>query len=222
MYKIALLVSTISTTNLFRSAVLKAFSAPHHTNFLICSGFFHERTNGRGPFYASKAFAGARTTFPVGSSITTVGAYNPCCTEYLSFVSSLRGTMKNDRGSPLRVRARYAKRKWHNKWHAKIFIAAEKRVPRFAVIGSSNLTRAAFGPVPTNNESDVIIWDDSHAATRMVADSALAGLDNLPTREGKPHIFIGNYDPADPRNTASTRMEQRLTELWKDVVTATR
>ncbi len=222
MYKLALLVSTVSTTNLFRSAVLGAFGASHHTNFLICSGFFHERTNGKGPFYASKAFAGARTMFPIGSSITTVGAYNPGCVEYVDFVNSLRGTLKNSSGGPLRVRARYAQQKWKNKWHAKIFIAAEKRVPRFAVIGSSNLTRAAFGPAPVNNESDVIIWDDSHAPTRAVANAALTELGDLTPRAQSPHIIVASYDQTDPRNTTVAPMDLRLVKLWRDVAAATR
>ena len=221
MYKIAVIVSTISAVNLFRSAVLQAFAAPHHSNFLICSGFFHERNPQKGPFYASRAFIGARTTFPVGSSITIVGAYNPSCTEYADFANALRSNLKNNHGLPLRVRQRYAIRKWQNRWHAKVFIAAEKRIPRFAVVGSSNLTRNAFGTGPVNNETDVIIWDDSHAPTRRAANAALESLGDGTPAGDRPHIVIANYDHSDPRNSSPLPMNLRLVQLWKDVLAVT-
>lgn len=221
MYKVAIIISTVSARNLFRSAVISAYSAPHLTNFLICSGFFHERTNSKGPFYASDAFLRARTSFPIGSSITTVGAYNPSSVEYDAFVQALRTNLRNSAGRPLRVRQRYAVLKWRKKWHAKIFIAAEKRTPRFAIIGSSNLTRSAFAAIPENNESDVIIWDDAHVPTKVVMNGAIESLQATPEGGGANHIVIANYDPSDHRNSSRLPMEQRLAKLWRDIVSVT-
>lgn len=171
MYKTALVLSTIPSFNVFRSALSGAFNAGHLNHFLICSGFFHERSNSRGPFYASDAFAGAR--LPAGSTVTVVGAYDPSSSEFDDFVAKLQMKLPALSGGSIAVEKRRSLRRYMNHWHAKIFIAREDNSYRFAVVGSSNLTRSAFDANASNNEADVIIWDDSHAPTRNVVNAAL-------------------------------------------------
>jgi HKD family nuclease len=44
-------------------------------------------------------------------------------------------------------------------WHAKVFLAKSAGNPVLAVIGSSNITRRAFGEFPQfNYECDVVMW----------------------------------------------------------------
>lgn len=93
MYKTALILSTIPSFNVFRAALAGAFKAGHLNHFLVCSGFFHERLNSRGAFYASKAFDG--TNLPTGSTVTVVGAYDPAATEFDAFVDALKGPKRS-------------------------------------------------------------------------------------------------------------------------------
>lgn len=220
MYKTALVLSTIPSFNVFRSALAGAFNAGHLDHFLICSGFFHERANSRGPFYASDAFASAN--LPAGSTVTVVGAYDPASTEFDNFVTKLQTQLPSSSGTHVSVSKRRSLRRYANHWHAKIFIAREGDNHRFAVVGSSNLTRSAFDATASNNEADVIIWDDSHIPTRNVVNIALG---RPPDQQGgnasNPTVIVSAYDPNDGRNSTQGDMNSRLKALWDDVISAT-
>jgi hypothetical protein len=220
MYKTALILSTIPSFNVFRAALSGAIGSGYLDHFLICSGFFHERVNTRGSFYASDAFASAK--LPPGSSVTVVGAYDPAATEFDDFVSKLQSGLPLASGTAVTVSKRRSLRRYANHWHAKIFIAREGNFHRLAVVGSSNLTRSAFDARASNNEADVLIWDDSHAPTRQLVNSALARPpDLLNDAASTPAVIVSTYDPNDSRNTDSGTMDSRLKALWDDVLAAT-
>lgn len=221
MFKLALVLSTKPSANIFRTALTSAFHSGHFDHFLVCSGFFHERDNTRGPFFASDAFVGAR--LPVGSEVTVVGAYDPAASEFDHFVSKLSRGLKTSAGGLVPVYQRRSLRKYANRWHAKVFVARAGAEHRFAVVGSSNLTRSAFDVGPSNNEADVLIWDDSHAPTRQVADVALSDQQGAGVAEDfvRPTVIISNYNPADARNTERAPMNDRLRDLWRDILFAT-
>jgi hypothetical protein len=220
MYKIALIISTIPSFNVYRTALETAFHSGHYDHFLICSGFFHERINSKGAFYASDAFSGA--TLPNGGTVTVVGAYEPTATEFDVFVAKLR-TGLNSAGKPtINVTQRRSLRKYANHWHAKIFIAREATNNRLALVGSSNLTRSAFNSVASNNEADVLIWDDSHLPTRQIVNAALDFQQTDETNNvSNPAIFVSNYEPNDSRNSIQGSLNDRLSQLWNDVLAAT-
>jgi hypothetical protein len=231
MYKIALILSTKPAINVFRAALTRAFTSGKFDEFLICSGFFHERVYKKKPscFYASAAFAGA--TLPAHSSVTVVGAYNPASTEFDDFVTTLRTSLVPSSGPPVKVFQRRSKFPYKNPWHAKIFIARNGNNHRFAIVGSSNLTRSAFDATATNNEADVIIWDDSHSLSREIIDAALATQSDQQNDDvSNPTVIISTYDPNDPLNiehgdTSSKlpkTMNDRLKKLWDDVLDATK
>lgn len=220
MYKFAIVLSTIPSHNLFRQVVQQSFRSGYLTDFLICSGFFHERSNKRGSFFASDAFTGA--TVPNSSSVTVVGAYEPASKEFDVFCSKLASGVKRKNGSSLPLVQRRAVKKYANKWHSKLYLAKQYRKYRLAVIGSSNLTRSAFSPASSNNESDVIIWDDSHVKTKRLIDEVLLeGRSSAAQGSAGQTILLGNYDPADPRNSHQGQMQNRLDKIWKDVLFAT-
>jgi len=220
MYKTALVLSTIPSFNVFRAVLSGAVNSGYLDHFLICSGFFHQRVNKRGSFYASDAFSGAK--LPAGSSVTVVGAYDPAATEFDDFVRRLEAGLLAASGASVAVSKRQSLRRYANHWHAKIFIAREGAAHRLAVVGSSNLTRSAFDATASNNEADVIIWDDSHAPTKQFVDSALARpLDLLADAASNPMVIVSTYDPNDPRNTDHGTMDERLKGLWDDVLAAT-
>jgi len=220
MYKLALVLSTVPSNNVFRAALTGAFRSGYFNDFLVCSGFFHERTNSKGPFYASKALH--TRTLPDPSTVTVVGAYDPSATEFDDFVKNLASSLGTVAGSPVPIAQRRSLKKYANRWHAKIFIARNATHHGFAVVGSSNLTRNAFDASPSNNEADVVIWDDSNMIAQKVATEALTGRqDGAPDAAPLPNVIVGNYDPNDPRNSAPLQMNDRLSTLWQDVLSAT-
>jgi hypothetical protein len=219
MYKIALVLSTIPSYNVYRAALEKAFRSGVYDHFLICSGFFHERVNTRGTFYASDAFSTA--VLPAGSTVTVVGAYVPAATEFDDFVRKLDVGL-NAAGGPVVVTKRRSLKQYANHWHAKIFVAREGQAHRFAVVGSSNLTRSAFNLAASNNETDVILWDDSHPPTRQVIDAALGSpTDGQNANASNPTVIVSNYDRNDQRNREQDSLDARLKRLWNDVLAAT-
>ncbi len=219
MYKVALVLSTIPSYNVYRAALEKAFCSGAYDHFLICSGFFHERINKRGTFYASDAFATA--VLPAGSTVTVVGAYVPAATEFDDFVNKVNAGL-NAAGGPVVVTKRRSLRQYANHWHAKIFIAREDQAHRFAVVGSSNLTRSAFNLTASNNETDVLLWDDSHIPTREIVNAALdRPPDGQNANVSNPTVIVSNYDPDDQRNSAQGSLNDQLQGLWNDVLTAT-
>ena len=221
MFKLAVVLSTTPSHNVFRRVIEGSFNSGYLTDFMICSGFFHERTNKQGAFYASDAFKSA--ILPNSSKVTVVGAYDPASTEFDDFCTTLTFNLKKKNGDKVPLMQRRAAKKYANKWHAKIYIAKQHTSHRLAVIGSSNLTRSAFSPSPSNNESDVIIWDDSHAKTRRIIDSVIS--DEEPTNsligEGGQTVIVGNYNQSDKRNNYHGPMQDRLNRIWQDVISAT-
>lgn len=220
MYKVALVLSTIPSYNVYRAALEKAFHSGAYDHFLICSGFFHERINKRRPsFYASDAFATAK--LPASSTVTVVGAYDPAAREFDDFVNKIDVGL-NAVGGPVAVTKRRSLRRYANHWHAKIFIAREGQSHRFAVVGSSNLTRSAFNLTASNNEADVLLWDDSHPATSQMVSAALGRPpDGQTANVPNPSVIVSNYDPNDPRNSAQGSLNDRLQGLWNDIIAAT-
>jgi hypothetical protein len=220
VYKIAIIISTIPSFNVYRNTLEKAFNSGNYNHFLIGSGFFHHRNNSKGPFYASDAFSGA--TFPSSGSVTVVGAYNPGSQEFDMFVANLK-TGLNVAGKPtVAVTQRRSQRKYANHWHAKIFIAREDQTHRLAVVGSSNLTRSAFDSAASNNEADVLIWDDSHLPTRQIVNTALARPEDVQGENlSNPAVVVSDYVPDDPRNSSQGSLNDRLGMLWEDVLAAT-
>lgn len=221
MYKFALILSTVPSINVFRAALIAAFQSGQLDNFLICSGFFHERVNKKGAFFASDAFIGGK--LPSSSEVTIVGAYDPAASEFKDFVKKLSSGLKTISGTSVPVHKRRSIVKYKNRWHAKIFIAREGAQHCFAVIGSSNLTRNAFDVAASNNEADVLIWDNSNETAERIASIALSIQRDTPPQDGvgMPTVFISNYDPGDARNTISAPMNDRLQQLWQDVLNAT-
>lgn len=220
MFKLALVLSTIPAKNIFRSALTSAFHSGFLDEFLICSGFFHERDNTKGPFYASNAFH--TTQLPNAAKVTVVGAYEPASNEFDAFCNSLKTNLRTQNGSRVPVYQRRANKQYANKWHAKIFIAREHGKCIFAVIGSSNLTRNAFSAAAVNNEADVVIWNQTHSSiNKLVNDVFVSDRTVANASESGPDVFVSTYDRRDPRNSHRGEMTSRLDQLWRDVMSAT-
>ncbi|MHB1841841.1 MAG: hypothetical protein ACYCO4_01800 [Sulfobacillus sp.] len=82
--------------------------------------------------------------------------------------------------------------------------------PRYllAIIGSSNVTRPAFGTIGTFNiEADVVLWEDSVPGLKSVMLGVLEELE--PNALG---VIRANYNPTvnGPLNARLAELEQRI------------
>jgi hypothetical protein len=102
-------------------------------------------------------------------------------------------------------------------WHAKIFLAKAAGEPVMAVMGSSNVTRRAFGEFPQfNYECDVVMWDETRVNINGVVQEAIAdGGEKL-------DVVMTTYDEAHPANRVPLRdrvlnLETEIRELAVNV-----
>lgn len=139
--------------NYFRRVILKTIASKIGDEAILCSGFFQEL------FKESEyqvTLDGNLSTLLTQSNIrlTTIGIHNSnWMKSYKNFVNNL----KNDGVS--HITSYYVS---GFKFHAKIYIYKKENNPLLGIIGSSNMTRNAFGlSSPFNYEADVVLWDDS-------------------------------------------------------------
>lgn len=225
MFKIAVILRKSQSPNVFRRAILSAFSGGIGDEYLLCSGFFQEKKYKVNSYYASDSFLANVPPMPCKTTVTTVGIYDPHAwgAQYNDFVAKL-SSVKCSCGKHLSVKQR--KRKGNNKWHAKVFIAKNNGQPRLAIVGSSNITKNAFDEKKGwNRECDVLIWNSSDAQINKLVRSAIAGETDQPeqgaTQDGQPpEVFISSYDADDLLNSRHGSIQSRLELLWQDVIDA--
>lgn len=152
--------------NHFRDWMIQALNFPKADTAVICSGFFQE--NFRGSMFAltqDRRFMAAAAT----KEIITIGIHNntwmPAYRDFRNNFSAFNPNITSYVSSRM-------------KWHAKVFIVQSKGIPCFAMIGSSNMTRNAFGS-PTlardfNYEADVIIWNSADSAVEKYFNQSFA------------------------------------------------
>ncbi|KRA33630.1 hypothetical protein ASD68_11775 [Rhodanobacter sp. Root627] len=225
MFKIAAILRKSQSPNVFRRAILSAFSGGIGDEYLICSGFFQEKKYKVNSYYASDSFIANVPPKPCKATVTTVGIYDPHTwgSQYNDFVAKL-SSIKCSCGNHLSVKQR--KRKGSNKWHAKVFVAKSNGQPRLAIVGSSNITKNAFDEKKGwNRECDVLIWNSSDAQVDALVRAAISGGGDQPglgaAQDGQaPEVFISSYDAEDPLNFRRGSIQSRLELLWQDVIDA--
>jgi phosphatidylserine/phosphatidylglycerophosphate/cardiolipin synthase-like enzyme len=207
MERVAIILRKSSAINRFRRIILDCFASDEFDEHLLCSGFFQER----GKYFASSCFATSTPKHPCHKSITVVGVYNKIWSgDFDKFIIGLRN-IKCSCGNPLKVRRRKVLR-YH--WHAKVFVAFKKGAPLIGIIGSSNITGRAFGLLKDwNYEADVVLWNDAHATSKQIIDSALEV-----TEEDSPAfgVIVSNYAADDPANRGLT-MQEKLIKLIEEI-----
>lgn len=225
MYKIATILRNRQAPNIFRRTMLQAFAEGIGDEYLICSGFFQERTYKNSSYFASDSFRNNPPEFPCRVSVTTVGVYNAYSwgAQYDDFASAL-SKISCACGRLINVKQR--KSKGRSKWHAKIFIVRDQGTPILAIVGSSNITKNAFDELQGwNKECDSIIWsDNSSKADSLVRVSASNSSDN-DVVAGAPeefdtqnNILVSTYDSEDQLNTRNDSMDIRLNDLWDQII----
>lgn len=139
----------------FRRLLLRLISCQQGDSIIICSGYIWQPDNGSYNILDDQLLTTIISNRSLRSITTIAGklAYKKYMVFYKNFVSRLRRTSLNVTGF-------YTNRK---NWHAKVAILLNQNEPIAALIGSSNLTRPAYGEHFSNwnYECDVLIWKES-------------------------------------------------------------
>ncbi|XOZ33951.1 phospholipase D family protein [Halomonadaceae bacterium KBTZ08] len=167
---LAIILRNQLPVNRFRDLLIGSIKTGAGDNALLCSGFFQE--NFKGSAYQASLEANFATEVARSKiELNTVGIHNG------SWKQSYRNFRDNMRSKGSKIKCYY---KNGLRWHAKVFILSEGNEPRFGIIGSSNITRTAFGSVSNfNYECDVMLWPDDCKSIDEWFDEQLAG-NNFP------------------------------------------
>ena len=206
MEKVAIFLRQSEAINRFREVILRSFERHEFDQLHLCSGFFQER----GTFSASSDLAASSPTWPCRKKVTAVGVYNGTWKpDFDQFIAGLE-MIQCRCGMPLSVEKRRTRR-YH--WHAKIFIAGEDGSPALGIVGSSNLTRNAFGNSGSwNYEADVVLWNSSSVAANQVMANVLEGISN----DAPQSVIVTSYNAEEPPN-GNLSLQDRLRFLRDEI-----
>jgi hypothetical protein len=186
--------------NRFRDLMIDVLDTGRGDNAILCSGFFQEDYRGYG-YRASQEQGFAQVLKKNNIDLTTVGIYHSSWKQsYLNFRDNLFI-------AGVKIHAKY---KPGLKWHAKVFILSHNQFPVFGIIGSSNITRRAFGSmIDFNYECDAIIWPDSEQEISIFVDKFLNDIDDSQEVIRAPYL--------EEINRGLT-IQNRLDELKKEIL----
>lgn len=96
-------------------------------------------------------------------------------------------------------------------WHAKVFLAKQGKAPLVGIIGSSNITRRAFGlDKDFNYECDVVFWDESVPDIDRAMSAAIGDPGDV------SDVIVTNYDDNHPANRQPLQL--RLSALESEIL----
>ncbi|RWU08036.1 NgoFVII family restriction endonuclease [Pseudidiomarina gelatinasegens] len=200
MLAIAIILRNQLPVNRFRDLLIGSIQTGAGDNALLCSGFFQENFKGS----AYQASAERNFGLEVARSkieLNTVGVHNG------SWKQSYRDFRDNMKALGANINCYY---KNGLKWHAKVFVLSKGAEPVFGIIGSSNITRTAFGSQSNfNYECDVMIWPDENKKISAWVDNQMAD-NNFPYE-----LIRAPYDP-DMNNgiAVKDRLQKLKTEIF--------
>lgn len=182
--------------NWFRKLIVGTIDLGIGNQVILCSGFFQEKQAGRS-FEISKEANLISILNKHKIELTTIGVHNNAwINSYKNFKDEL---LKNG----VKI---IAKRSKKLRWHSKVFIVKKDGNPLAAIIGSSNMTRNAFGLTsPFNYETDVFIWLDKYKSITNFVNNLL-----ILNSDFANELIVADYDPE--KNWGLT-IETRLNNL---------
>jgi hypothetical protein len=169
---------------------------------LICSGFFQDDRK-----YSTGAdfdLISHRTCSPL--KVTTLGLYSYSWkAQYATFFSQLRAQ------NPCPYFSAVQKRLPRMGWHAKVFLAKHANRPLVGIIGSSNITRRAFGELADfNYECDVVMWDEKVPEIEAAINAAIGDPGDV------SDVIVTNYD--DTHRVNRRPLQERLLSLEAEIL----
>ncbi|QVW35440.1 phospholipase D family protein [Geobacter sulfurreducens] len=198
---IAIFLRKEPLVNYFNRLLIGSLNSGSGNNALLCSGFFQEKFNNSSYMASSEpGFVDALNRHKV--NLTLVGIHNGSWKQsYINF----RNSIKNDA-----LRSVVARYKNGLRWHAKVYILFNNKMPVFAIIGSSNLTRPAFSIDSIfNYECDVVLWDESCESLKLFLDELFENIND-------PHQII--RAPYIPEYNNNLTLSDRLILLEQDIL----
>ena len=183
----------------FRRILNLLLQAPLGDTVLLCSGYIWQpsrRYNILNDGLRNAILNGCAN----GELITVAGKFNP---GYYRYYSNFYHNFINDLRRNIKVRAYYAPRK---NWHAKVALRLANNRPVAGIIGSSNLTRPAYGENwrNWNYEADVLIWIPGILTNYFQQD-------DIPIEVGKIELIL-NPDIDQPNE------ESQLQSIYDDIM----
>lgn len=202
MRRVAIFLRKSGSTNKFRAAILGTLRTDLVDNALLCSGFFQE--NARYSAGADFDLISHRTGTPL--KVTTLGLYSYSWkAQYATFFTQLQTQNKALCFSAIQMRIPSMG------WHAKVFLAKGGNVPLVGIIGSSNITRRAFGlDKDFNHECDVVFWDESKPEIDRAITTAIGDVGDI------SDVIVTNYDDNHPANRQP--LQSRLLILEAEIL----
>jgi hypothetical protein len=203
MHRIAIFLRKTGSVNKFRRAILNTLRTDLVDNALLCSGFFQD--NGKYSTGADFDLLSHRSGTKL--TLTTLGLYSYSWkSQYASFFSQLYAMNPDPCFSAVQ------KRIPSMGWHAKVFLAKQgEDRPLVGIIGSSNITRRAFGELKDfNYECDVVMWEETLPEIDNAISNAIGNTGNI------SDVMVTNYDNSHPANKQP--LEDRLRALEKEIL----
>ena len=171
-------------------------------NALLCSGFFQDDCK----YSAGADFDLISHRKGSALKVTTLGLYSYSWkSQYATFFSQLQAQNKSPSFSAVQMRIPSMG------WHAKVFLAKQGDLPLVGIIGSSNITKRAFGlDKKFNYECDVVFWDESIPDIDCVISAAIGESDDI------SDVIVTNIDDNHPANRQP--MQHRLSALEAEIL----
>jgi hypothetical protein len=154
---IAIALRTNENISYFRRNLISLLSYPDFTKIVICSGYFQENYKGSAYRILNDGILSTILSNPNYKNIEYIivgGQFGVIKTDLwrLSFNKFLSGLKVNKINFKAFVDPK-------GKWHAKISIGIENSIPKTVLIGSSNMSRPAYGEPNHyfNIEADILL-----------------------------------------------------------------
>lgn len=202
MKRIAIFLRDSGSVNRFRRAILATLRVDAVNEGLLCSGFFQDDPK----FSAGAEFDLISHRQCSQLCLTTVGLYSYSWkNQYSSFGKQLATA------NACQCFSVKQKRIPGMGWHAKVFIAKAAGKPVAGVIGSSNITRRAFGEFRAfNRECDVVMWDETVPQIQSAIEDAIGNPGDA------SDVLVANYDENHRANRRS--LADRLLSLEAEIL----
>lgn len=202
MKRVAIFLRKTGSINKFRAAILGALRTDLVDNALLCSGFFQDD----GKYSAGADFDLISHRMCNSLKVTTLGLYSYSWdAQYATFFAQLQAQNKCHCFSAVQ------KRIPSMGWHAKVFLAKQGSNPLVGIIGSSNITRRAFGlDKHFNYECDVVFWDESVPEIDQAISEAIGDTGDV------SDVIVTNYD--DTHRANGQPLQARLSSLETEIL----
>ncbi|WJK07507.1 hypothetical protein [Pseudomonas fluorescens] len=202
MRRVAIFLRRTGSLNKFRAAILGALRADVVDNALLCSGFFQDDAK----YSAGAEFDLVSHRDCNSLKITTLGLYSYSWkAQYSSFFEQLKAQNACTCFSAVQ------KRIPSMGWHAKVFLAKQGNVPLVGIVGSSNITRRAFGlDKDFNYECDVVFWDETVPEIDKAISLAIGDPGEV------SDVIVTTYDENHPANRLP--LQVRLLSLEAEIL----